>query len=124
MYGKRLRDLRKSRKLTLVKVAEKLNIAMTTYGAYEREEKRPSIDMLRSLANLYNVSTDYILGLTDEKDPKPNQDLLDVQKLFLREKLHWNGRPLNEEELEPIRKFLEIVVRDRLPKNSSKENKD
>ncbi len=124
MYGKRLRDLRKSRKLTLVKVAERLNIGMTTYGAYEREEKRPSIDMLRSLANLYNVSTDYILGLTDEKDPKPNQDLLDVQKLFLREKLHWNGRPLNEEELEPIRKFLEIVVRDRLPKNSNKENND
>lgn len=115
MYGKRLRALRKSQKLSLAQVATKLNMVTSAYSSYEREEKKPPIDKLRFLANLYNVSTDYILGLTDEMEPKPkpNPDLFDVKKFFSHDELHWNGKPLKEEELEPIRKLLEMIVRDR-----------
>lgn len=115
MYGKRLRDLRKSHKLTLAEVAEKLDVVTSTYGSYEREEKKPPIDKLRFLANFYKVSTDYLLGLTDELEPKPkpNPDTFDVQKFFSHDELHWNGKPLKEDELEPIRNLLKMIFRDR-----------
>ncbi|MBH0167159.1 helix-turn-helix transcriptional regulator [Fictibacillus sp. 7GRE50] len=115
MYGKRLRALRKSKNLTLAQVAEKLNMVTSAYSSYEREDKKPPIDKLRFLASLYNVSTDYLLGLTDEREPKPkpNPDLFDVQKFFSHDELHWNGKPLKEDELEPIRNLLKMIFRDR-----------
>lgn len=115
MYGKRLRDLRKSHKMTTAEVGKKIQLAQSSYAAYETEARKPPLDKLEQLANLYNVSADYIIGLTDDPRPVVNQDLLNMQELLKNKKLHWNGRPLKEEELEPIRKLLEMVVWDRLP---------
>jgi transcriptional regulator with XRE-family HTH domain len=124
MYGERLRALRKARKLTTQQVAEKLNIKQPSYSAYENEVNKPSFLRLKQFAELYNVSVDYIIGLTDnpDRDSKPKPDLRDFQRYIQDEKLHWNGRPLEEEELEPILKLLEIVIRDRMPKYIQQKN--
>lgn len=124
MYGKRLRDLRKSHNLTTTEVGKKIHLAQSSYAAYETETRKPSLDKLELLANLYNVSTDYIIGLTDNPNPVMNQELLDMQELLKNKKLHWNGRPLKEEELEPIRKLLEMVVWDRLPQKIKQKDEN
>lgn len=62
---KRLRDLREDNDLTQKYIADKLGIAKQRYGEWERGEHKPSIEAVISLALLYNVSTDYLLGLTD-----------------------------------------------------------
>jgi transcriptional regulator with XRE-family HTH domain len=113
MYGERLRLLRKANRLTMEEVGRRLGIAKSSYYGYENESRTPPLEKLQQLANMYDVSSDYILGLTEDPDPK--QDRRDVEEFLKKEKLHWNGRPLSEEELEPIRQLLEVVVRDRLP---------
>lgn len=59
--GKRLRRLRKNADMTQAKLSELLNMDGDTYGNYEREKTEPSIDTIVALAQLYNVTTDYIL---------------------------------------------------------------
>mgnify|MGYP001943275663 FL=1 len=115
MYGVRLRILRKANGWTIDDMADRLNIGRSTYAGYETEHRKPSIETLSELAKIFNVSTDYILGLTDDKDPKKVEN--NAYEYLKKENLNWNGVPLSDEELKPIRDLLEVVVRDRLPKH-------
>lgn len=56
VVGKRLRDLRKKRGLTLKEVSQELEIAENTLSAYERGARRPKTKIMVKLANFYNVS--------------------------------------------------------------------
>jgi len=60
----RLRDLREDADLTQKEVAEYLHIKQNTYSQYENGQRQLPIDVLIKLSTFYNVSTDYILGLT------------------------------------------------------------
>lgn len=62
--GERLKTIRNELGLEAQFVAEKLNIAKSTYSGYENDKTKPSIEMLESLSNFYNVSVDYLLGRT------------------------------------------------------------
>lgn len=66
MYGERLREARKMKDYTLVKVALLMNTTHATISRYETETLEPSIDMLKKLCTLYKVSADYIIGLTND----------------------------------------------------------
>lgn len=73
MFGERLRDLRKEKKLTSKQLGEKFNLAESTISGYETGARKPDIELVRSFANFFGVSTDYLLGQTD--NPYPHQDL-------------------------------------------------
>lgn len=71
MRYRRIRDLREDKDLTQAAVAQELHIAQRTYSHYERGTHTVPPEMLCALARFHGVSTDYILGLTDEKRPYP-----------------------------------------------------
>ena len=64
-YVKRLRDLREDNDMTQQEVADYLNTSQTMYARYERGANELPIRHLIKLAELYGVSVDYILCLTD-----------------------------------------------------------
>ncbi|HEM3367811.1 TPA: helix-turn-helix domain-containing protein, partial [Streptococcus suis] len=64
MY-QRIRDLREDNDFTQKFVAEKLSFSSTNYAKIERGEVVLTAEILIKLSALYNVSTDYILGLSD-----------------------------------------------------------
>ena len=66
-FLKRLRDLREDNDLSQQQVAEKLNTSQTMYARYERGANELPIRHLIVLSKLYNVTTDYILGLDNKK---------------------------------------------------------
>ena len=68
MYFRRLRDLREDSDLTQTEVANFLGIKQTVYSRYERGFQNIPLEYLIKLAEKYKVSTDYILGLTDNPD--------------------------------------------------------
>lgn len=57
-----LKELRKAEKLTQAQVAEKLNIGRVNYTRYETDAARPDYETLVSLADMYDVTVDEILG--------------------------------------------------------------
>ena len=64
MY-KRIRDLREDNDLTQKQVANKLKCSQQVYSNYELGQRDIPTDILIALSKLYNVSIDYILGLSD-----------------------------------------------------------
>ena len=68
-YYPRLRDLREDRDLSQREVAELLGMKQPQYNRYERGLRDIPTDVLIRLARFYNVSTDYILGLTNISKP-------------------------------------------------------
>ena len=75
VLGERLRTLRAEHSgWTQTSVAEAVGVKQPTYAAWEAGAKFPSsADHLRALCRLYNVSSDYLLGLIDERRPWPPQ---------------------------------------------------
>ena len=65
--GEKLYELRKGSGLTLEQIAEILDISYQAYRKYEKDMCYPSAETLIRIAQMYNVSADYILGLSDDK---------------------------------------------------------
>lgn len=65
----RIRDLREDHNLTQAEVANYLHIKQNTYSQYETEQRQLPLSCLIALAKFYKTSTDYILGLTDKRNP-------------------------------------------------------
>ena len=61
----RLKDLREDRDLTQSKIAQDLGLYTTTYARYERGEKEIPLFIAAAIARYYNVSLDYLAGLTN-----------------------------------------------------------
>lgn len=68
MQYRRIRDLREDNDLTQKQVAQNLNCSQQVYSNYELGQRDIPTDILIKLSEFYDVSTDYILGLSD--DPK------------------------------------------------------
>ena len=85
-FGLKLKQIRTSRGLTQQRLADKLGITKSTISAYENSSKYPSLEILYNLAIILNVSTDYLLGLSNDKD--------------------FNIAPLTDEQIETMRKRI------------------
>lgn len=68
----RIKDLREDNDITQRELAEYLHIKQNTYSQYENGQRQLPIEVLIMLAKYYRTSTDYILGLTNEKEPYDN----------------------------------------------------
>lgn len=64
--GERLKQLRIENGLKLKDVAAALNVTIRSINRYEDGTREPSIDMLVKFCKLYDVSADYLVGLTDD----------------------------------------------------------
>lgn len=76
--GERLTSLRENKGYMQKDVAYKLEIAANTLSGYERNLRKPDTDALIKLAKFYNVSSDYLLGISDK--PHRNEYLLLAKK--------------------------------------------
>lgn len=67
--SQRLKELREHNNQSQADIGKYLNIPRQQYQRYEKEINKISLKYLIKLAKYYNTSTDYILGITDEKEP-------------------------------------------------------
>ncbi|WP_306010504.1 helix-turn-helix domain-containing protein [Bacillus sp. MMSF_3328] len=114
-FGQRLKELRNKRGVNMAYVADRVGVARSTYAGYETQERFPPIEVLAGIAEVLGTSTDYLIGLTVNPEPKEVPKNVD-EYLTSVEKLNWNGVPLSNDDLKPLRDLFEIVVKDRLPK--------
>ena len=66
--GKRLKELRLEGKMTQKQIADRLGLAISAVSAYESGDRYPTYDTLITLARIYHVSTDYLLGISSRRE--------------------------------------------------------
>ncbi|MDE1384358.1 helix-turn-helix transcriptional regulator [Bacillus paralicheniformis] len=72
--GKRLKEAREKCGLSQKEAAEKLNITNKVLSTYERDYRDPDTETLKKLSDLYDVSTDFLLGRDQKKKPLSKLD--------------------------------------------------
>lgn len=68
-FGKRLKNLRIEKNLTQQQLAEKLNVSKANISKYESDIIEPNINLINQISKLFDVSSDYLLGITIIKKP-------------------------------------------------------
>ncbi len=66
-FGERLKQLREEHDLTQQALADQLQTVRSTINKYEKNTRKPEYDTLVKIADLFNTTTDYLLGRTEEK---------------------------------------------------------
>lgn len=103
VFGERLKDLRVKRNLTQDEFGLIFEppLAQSTVGTYERGVRQPSLENLVVIANYFNVTTDYLLGITDEFttiDTFKEENPKELREFLNKNKVLFNGSELNEDE--------------------------
>lgn len=96
-FSERLKELRKQAHLTQVELANKLGIVQSSYADWERGKKKPTQANLVKIAQILNVSVDYLVGNSEEQT-----DELDNIELLFR----MNSKGLTKEEKAVFKKEL------------------
>ena len=104
-FSERLKELRKKANFTQVEVAEKLGISQPAYASWERGAKKPTQENLIKIAQILNVSLDYLVGNSDS-----TEDELDNIELLFR----MNSKGLTDEEKEIFKKELIEFMEERM----------
>jgi len=78
----RIKELRAESHMTQVRLAIELEVSQETVSAYEKEKHFPSFSQLVRLSKLFNASIDYIMGLSDVRNPSSPTISTDLQKLI------------------------------------------
>ncbi|MEI2466629.1 helix-turn-helix domain-containing protein [Niallia taxi] len=129
MFGKRLRTLRKESKLTMKEFGEKFSLAESTISGYENGNRKPDMDILSRFADFFNVSTDYLLGRTDEIIPvsKKFDSLSEINKLIREFGIEDFGffdidqwKKLSPEDIDELRRHFEWVAQKAKERNEEK----
>jgi len=113
VLGKRLKQARKNKGITQMDAANILGISNGTLSGYERNYRDPDTETLNKMANLYEVSNDWLLGKSD--NPERNNDIVleddidpELQKFIEEVKVWYKDEPESKEEkLKMFKKMFE-----------------
>lgn len=122
MIGDTLKQLRMKQGLTSEELCSKIGIKGGSYRNYERNDRKPDYDTLVKLADFYGVTTDYLLGRPDAKQPEEPLDefarkehLKSLEKVFMKKYL-----ALTEEQRDKVLDFLRGVLAEETAAQASK----
>jgi transcriptional regulator with XRE-family HTH domain len=102
-FGKKLRECREAKKLSQAELARQINAHHSIIGRYERDEVKPTVDVVKKLADILNVTAGFLLGDSEEaglfKDPVMLRRVKDISSL-------------NEEDKKCILANIDAFLRD------------
>ena len=88
-FGKRLLEVRKTKSLSQDGLAKQLGVHGAVIGRYERDEVKPSIEMATKIADVLQVSLDYLVGNSELLiDKSALARIVDIQKLSEKDQGH------------------------------------
>lgn len=106
MFSKRLRILRENKGYNQEKLANMCGLSTSTIGMYEQGRRQPDNDTLVKLADIFDVSTDYLLGKTEvKKYEKPYED--DLEKVLFSK-----AKELTAEEKKAVLNIIKAIKKD------------
>ena len=110
-----VKDLCEKQGISLNTLEDKLKLGKNSL--YGLKRNHPSAERLQQIADYFNVSTDYLLGRTDNPRIASNETIggytsEDLRKMAENAKT-FDGKPLTEEDIDAIQNIIEIYLRGR-----------
>lgn len=106
----RIKQLREENNWTQLELSKKMNCAMSSIAMYENETRKPSMEVLIKLSEIFDCSIDYILGKSDIRNPeKAQEDPLGLAKIGFSMD---NYTPPTDTQREQIKGLLEVILKD------------
>ena len=110
----KIKELADNHGISLMKLEEDLGYSRNTL--YKLKSQKPNAERISEIADYFNVSTDYLLGRTD------NPAIADKEQFFFEGKevdveqlastaMRFNGKPLSDEDKKAIQNIIEIYLR-------------
>jgi transcriptional regulator with XRE-family HTH domain len=91
-FGKKLKETREAKSFSQAELARQIEVHHSIIGKYERDEVKPSIDVVKRLADVLNTTVGFLLGETEDrellKDPTMMKRLNDIAKFPEQDKTH------------------------------------
>ena len=109
----RIKELAQKQGLSINLLEEKLGYSRNTI--YNLKNSKPSTERISEIADYFNVSTDYLLGRTDNPNIATNGDAsapLDLRDIAAQSML-FDGKPLSEEDIDFITAVLEAHLKNK-----------
>lgn len=103
MLGKRLRKLRENNEMKQEELGKKLGLSASTIGMYEQERRQPDNETLVKIAEVFDVSVDYLLGKTEVKNYNNPYDTKLEEVLFSK------AKDLTESEKQTILNVINAI---------------
>lgn len=111
----KIKELADNRGISLMKLEEDLGYSRNTL--YKLKSQKPNAERISEIADYFNVSTDYLLGRTDNPAIANTKEQfffegkeVDVEELASTA-MRFNGKPLTEEDKKAIQNIIEIYLR-------------
>lgn len=79
-FGNKVKTLREDMDLTQMQVAEMIPMNQSNYSKIERDQQEPDLQQLKRIAEIFGVSADYLLGITN--DESLSKDALFARKII------------------------------------------
>lgn len=118
-YGQRIKELRLSRDLRQAETAIFFGVSSSAIGSYERCEREPTIEFLIKYAKYFDVSLDYLLGVTDEKQTVldyQQQNTLDLSNVLSKHSIALDGVELTDTDKQRVLDIAVVLLFDKLIK--------
>ena len=106
----RIKILREELNMTQQELADKLDGAKSTVAMYEKGDRKPSMEVLLKLSEIFDCSIDYILGKSDIRNPeKAQEDPLGLAKVgFSMDEYN----PPTDKQREQLAELIKVVLKD------------
>jgi transcriptional regulator with XRE-family HTH domain len=122
MFSERLRTLRKEKKMTMEDLAHIIGVGKSTISSYESDLRRPKKETLIHLSDIFEVSTDYLLGLSDDRTRK--EDSKDLSKLLSEPDYHYKGQQISKQDMDFLINYLDRISKLEEQKNQFKDSEE
>ncbi|MBC1501412.1 helix-turn-helix transcriptional regulator [Listeria weihenstephanensis] len=107
-FSERLTNLRVDADLSQEQISEKLNIKQPSYSQYETQRSEPSLMTLSKLCEIFDVSSDYLLGHTNIKSPVNELLEGETQPEFVT-----IFNQLSEQDVQKAIDYMQLLIRDK-----------
>ena len=108
----KIKELCRKQGISLNQLEEKLGFSQNYI--YSMKKGNPKVENLQKIADYFNVSTDYLLGRTDNPRIATKDDTAGIDfKEIAKSSMSYDGKPLNDEDIDLIASILETRMKNR-----------
>lgn len=107
IFARRLRDMLWEKRMSQTELAQRLSVSRRTVSAYANGHCFPSVEHLKEMNKIFNVSVDYLLGISD--DPSPVVQDQFAEDVFV---LRRSYARMSEEDQKAVLRMVQSIVRE------------